>query len=42
MINNDFNSIKDYLTNRYGSDLDYDFIDRALINYKKIRIDPYL
>jgi hypothetical protein len=42
MINNDFNSIKDYLENRYGTDLDYEFIDKALIDYKKLRIDPYL
>ena len=39
---NDFNSIKDYIENRYGQDLDFDFIDQALIDYKKIRIDPYL
>ena len=42
MISNDFNSIKDYLEVRYGPDLDYDFIDKALITYKKVRIDPYL
>jgi hypothetical protein len=42
MADNDLNSIKDYIENRYGSDLDYDFIDQALIDYKKIRIDPYL
>jgi hypothetical protein len=42
MIMADFNSIKNYIENRYGSDLDFDFIDQALINYKKIRIDPYL
>jgi hypothetical protein len=43
MVNDDFNSIKEYIGNRYGpDDIDYDFIDKALINYKKIRIDPYL
>jgi hypothetical protein len=42
LVNNDFNSIKDYLENRYGSDLDFDFIDQALIDYKKLRVDPYL
>jgi hypothetical protein len=42
LANNDFNSIKDYLENRYGSDLDFDFIDKALNNYKKLRVDPYL
>lgn len=42
MANEDFNSIKDYITNRYGPDLDYEFIDKALIDYKKLRIEPYL
>jgi hypothetical protein len=42
LVNSDFNSIKDYLENRYGSDLDFDFIDQALIDYKKLRVDPYL
>lgn len=43
MANNNLNSIKDYIENRYGADdRDFDFIDRALIDYKKIRIDPYL
>jgi hypothetical protein len=42
VIKNDTNSIKDYIENRYGSDLDFDFIDQALIDYKKIRVDPYL
>jgi hypothetical protein len=42
LINNDFNSIKDYINNRYGPELDHDFIDKALINYKKVRIDRYL
>jgi hypothetical protein len=39
---NDFDSIKNYISNRYGPDLDFDFIDQALIDYKKIRVDPYL
>ena len=42
MINNDLNVIKDYIENCYGPELDHDFIDKALINYKKVRIDPYL
>lgn len=43
MVREDFNSIKNYIVNRYGPDnIDYNFIDQALINYKKIRIDPYL
>lgn len=42
MVNSNHNLIKDYIENRYGSDLDFDFIDKALIDYKKIRIDPYL
>lgn len=42
IINNNFNLIKDYLENRYGPELDHDFIDQALMDYKKIRIDPYL
>jgi len=41
MVTGNFNAVKDYLENRYGPDLDFDFIDKALINYKKIRIDPY-
>jgi hypothetical protein len=43
MITNDFNSIKDYISNRYGpKDIDFDFIDQALIDYKRIRIDPFI
>jgi hypothetical protein len=42
MIANDFNSIKNYLENRYGPDLDHNFVNQALINYKNLRIDPYL
>jgi hypothetical protein len=42
LLNNDFNLIKDYINDRYGPELDHDFIDKALINYKKVRIDPYL
>jgi hypothetical protein len=42
MVDANFNAVKDYLENRYGPDLDFDFIDKALINYKKIRINPYL
>jgi len=42
MATGDFNSIKNYITNRYGPDLDYEFIDKALIDYKKLRIEPYL
>lgn len=41
MVEGNFNGVKDYLENRYGPDLDFDFIDQALINYKKERIDPY-
>lgn len=42
MACNNLNSIKDYIENRYGPNLDFDFIDQALINYKKLRVDPYL
>lgn len=42
MVDNDFKSIIYYIEDRYGPDIDYDFIDQALIDYKKIRVDPYL
>lgn len=38
----DYNEIKYWIENRYGSDLDFDFIDRSLPMWKKIRVDPYL
>ena len=42
MVENDLNGVKYYLEDRYGPDLDFDFIDQSLIEYKKNRIDPYL
>lgn len=42
VIDNDFNSIKDWIENRYGSNFDFDFIDKKLIWWKKIRVDPYV
>lgn len=42
MIEKDYDSIKYWLEDRYGSDLDFDFIDQSLVNYRKIRIEPWL
>lgn len=42
ILDNNFNAIKDYIENKYGPDIDYDFIDQSLIDYKKLRIDPHL
>jgi hypothetical protein len=42
MIYEDYNEIKYFLENRYGSNLDFDFIDRSLKDYYKIRVEPYL
>jgi hypothetical protein len=42
ILYNDYNSIKYFIENRYGSDLDFDFIDQSLKMWKKVRVDPYL
>jgi hypothetical protein len=42
MIYEDYNEIKYFLENRYGSHLDFDFIDRSLKHYYQIRVKPYL
>jgi len=39
---NDYDSIKYFIENRYGSNLDFDFIDQSLRMWKKVRVDPYL
>jgi hypothetical protein len=42
ILNEDYNIIKYWIENRYGSDLDFDFIDKSLRMWKKVRVDPYL
>lgn len=42
MIYEDYNEVKYFLENRYGSNLDFDFIDKSLKDYYKIRVKPYL
>jgi hypothetical protein len=42
ILDKDYPGIKDWIENRYGSDLDFDFIDRSLRMWKKVRVDPYL
>lgn len=42
MVENNFDAIKYHIENRYGPDIDYDFIDQALIDYRKLRVEPYL
>jgi hypothetical protein len=42
VLNQNYNEIKYWIENRYGSDLDFDFIDQSLPMWKKIRVDPYL
>jgi hypothetical protein len=42
MMYEDYNEIKYFLENRYGSNLDFDFIDKSLKDYYKIRVEPYL
>jgi hypothetical protein len=38
----DYKGIMDWIENRYGSDLDFDFIDRSLKMWKTVRVEPYL
>jgi hypothetical protein len=42
MIYEDYDGVKYFLENRYGSNLDFDFIDRSLKDYYQIRVKPYL
>jgi hypothetical protein len=42
MIYEDYDEVKYFLENRYGSNLDFDFIDRSLKDYYQIRVKPYL
>jgi hypothetical protein len=42
IIKEDYHVIKSWIENRYGSDLDFDFIDQSLKMWKKVRVDPYL
>lgn len=42
VITKDYNTIKGWIENRYGSDLNFDFIDQSLSMWKKVRVDPYL
>jgi hypothetical protein len=38
----DYKGIMDWIENRYGSDLDFDFIDKSLKMWRKVRVEPYL
>lgn len=42
ILEEDYETIKYWIENRYGSDLDFDFIDKSLPMWKKVRVDPYL
>jgi hypothetical protein len=42
ILEKDYNTIKYWIENRYGSDLDFDFIDRSLKMWREVRVDPYL
>jgi hypothetical protein len=42
ILEKDYNTIKYWIENRYGSDLDFDFIDQSLLMWKKLRVNPYL
>ena len=42
VLNQNYNEIKYWIENRYGPDLDFDFIDQSLPMWKKLRVDPYL
>jgi hypothetical protein len=42
ILDENYDQIKYWIENRYGSDLDFDFIDKSLPMWKKIRVDPYL
>lgn len=38
----DYDLIKYFIENRYGSEMDFDFIDQSLRMWKEVRVDPYL
>lgn len=42
ILDQNYSEIKYWIENRYGSDLDFDFIDKSLSMWKKVRVDPYL
>jgi hypothetical protein len=42
ILEENYDQIKYWIENRYGSDLDFDFMDKSLPMWKKIRVDPYL
>lgn len=42
MLYKDNNGVMDFLEERYGSDLDFDFIDESLTEWREVRLEPYL
>lgn len=42
MIYEEYDEVKYFLEKRYGSELDFDFIDKSLKDYYKLRIIPFL
>ena len=42
MIEQDYNSIKYFIENRYGSHLNFDFIDQSLSMYYEKRVKPFI
>lgn len=42
LMSEDYNYVMDWIEKRYGSNLDFDFIESSLKEWKTVRIDPHL